>query len=241
MGKRSSSPIVILTGAGISAESGLDTFRDKDGIWSKVDFREVATPEGFAADPAKVHAFYNARRRRLGDVRPNPAHMALARLERDYPGDVTVVTQNIDNLHELAGSKNLIHMHGEIARVWCTNCGQRHEWREDLETNTPCPGCASPGFMRPDVVWFGEMPFHMERIYRLLNECGLFISIGTSGNVYPAAQFVGEAARAGARTVELNLEPSEGATFFEEATYGKAATIVPEFVDRILPGKAANS
>jgi NAD-dependent deacetylase len=228
------SPIVILTGAGISAESGLDTFRDKDGIWSKVDFREVATPEGFAADPAKVHAFYNTRRKLLGTVKPNPAHFALARLERDYPGGVTVVTQNIDNLHELAGSKNLLHMHGELARVWCINCGWRQDWLSDLGVETPCPACASPGFMRPDVVWFGEMPYHMESIYRLLGECGLFISIGTSGNVYPAAQFVEEAAGNGARTIELNLEPSEGAICFDEAIYGKAGTIVPEFVDRLL-------
>ncbi len=234
MNQPPASPIVILTGAGISAESGLDTFRDKGGIWSKVDFREVATPQGFAADPAKVHAFYNARRKLLGEAKPNSAHFALARLERYYPGEVTIVTQNIDNLHELAGSKNLIHMHGELARVWCTNCGQRQDWLSDLGVETPCPACASPGFMRPDVVWFGEMPYHMELIYRLLGACGLFISIGTSGNVYPAAQFVEEASGNGARTVELNLEPSEGATYFDEAIYGKAGTVVPEFVDRLL-------
>lgn len=233
------SPIVVLTGAGISAESGLDTFRDKDGIWSKVDFREVATPEGFAADPVKVHAFYNQRRKGLGSARPNAAHYALARLERDYPGEVTIVTQNIDNLHELAGSKKLIHMHGEIARVLCSNCGQRHEWLDDLGVETPCPACGSTGYMRPDVVWFGEMPYHMERIYRLLNDCALFVSIGTSGNVYPAAQFVEEAARAGARTIELNLEPSEGAQFFDEAIHGKAGTIVPEFIDGIISQNSA--
>lgn len=232
-------PVVVLTGAGISAESGLDTFRDKDGIWSKVDFRQVATPEGFAADPVKVHAFYNQRRKGLGRVRPNPAHYALARLERDYPGDVTIITQNIDNLHELAGSQNLIHMHGEIGRALCANCGTRHDWPDDLDVNTPCPACKSAGYMRPDVVWFGEMPYHMERAYRLLNDCGLFISIGTSGNVYPAAQFVEEAARAGAHTVELNLEPSEGAAFFDEAIQGKAGTIVPAFVERILSGDVA--
>jgi NAD-dependent deacetylase len=235
------SSIVILTGAGISAESGLDTFRDKGGIWSEVDFREVATPEGFAADPAKVHAFYNMRRKLLGKVRPNPAHFALSRLERAYPGEVTIVTQNIDNLHELGGSKNIIHMHGELARARCTNCGQRHDWTADLDTNTRCPACASPGFMRPDVVWFGEMPYRMERIYRLLNNCGLFISIGTSGNVYPAAQFVEEAGRAGAHTIELNLEASEGAHLFDKAIHGKAGTIVPEFVEQILSGKIAMS
>jgi NAD-dependent deacetylase len=189
----------------------------------------------------KVHAFYNTRRKRLGEVKPNAAHFALARLERDYPGDVTIVTQNIDNLHELGGSKNLIHMHGEIASAICANCGQRHSWLIDLGVETPCPACTSPGFMRPDVVWFGEMPYHMERIYSLLNECGLFISIGTSGNVYPAAQFVEEAARAGAHTVELNLEPSEGAYLFDEAIHGKAGTIVPDFVDRILSGKTVIS
>lgn len=231
-----STSIVILTGAGISAESGVDTFRDKGGIWSKVDFRDVATPEGFAADPALVHEFYNSRRKQMGTVAPNPAHFALARLEREHSGSVLLVTQNIDDLHERAGSRNLIHMHGELARALCARCGERHEWREALSTDIPCPACAAPGGMRPDVVWFGEMPYHMERIYAALNEADLFISIGTSGSVYPAAQFVQEAGRAGAHTVELNLEPSDGIDDFAEAIHGPASRIVPAFVERILAG-----
>lgn len=231
--------IVILTGAGISAESGVATFRDKDGIWAKVDYRDVATPEGFARDPKRVHEFYNERRRGMSGVEPNAAHRALARLEREFDGDVVLVTQNIDDLHERAGSTNLIHMHGELARILCANCGNRHEWREDLSVDTACPACRTPFYLRPDVVWFGEMPYHMERIFDALGHCDLFISIGTSGNVYPAAGFVQEAAMAGARTVELNLEPSEGATFFQEAIHGRATEIVPAFVERLLAGRAA--
>lgn len=230
------SSIVILTGAGISAESGVDTFRDKGGLWSKVDYRQVATPEGFAADPARVHAFYNDRRRGLASVEPNAAHAALARLERGFPGDFLLVTQNIDNLHERAGSKKLLHMHGELAGALCANCGMRHAWQEDLSTASPCPSCDSKGFLRPDVVWFGEMPYHMEEIYRALNAADLFVSIGTSGSVYPAAQFVREARHAGAHTLELNLEPSDGIDDFAEAVHGKAGDIVPAFVDDLLQG-----
>ena len=228
------SSIVILTGAGISAESGLDTFRHKDGIWSKIDYRDVATPEGFARDPALVHDFYNQRRRGMTGVTPNPAHAALAELERRYDGDFLLVTQNIDDLHERAGSRKLIHMHGELARALCANCGQRNGWRQDLSREDCCPSCETPGFLRPDVVWFGEMPYHMEAIYEALNKADLFLSIGTSGNVYPAAQFVQEARRAGAHTVELNLEPSEGIDDFAEAIHGKASEIVPAFVARLL-------
>lgn len=228
------SSIVILTGAGISAESGVDTFRDKGGIWSKVDLREVATPEGFAANPKKVHDFYNSRRQRLKSIKPNAAHFALAKLEADHPADVLIVTQNVDSLHEMAGSQNLIHMHGVHTSALCASCGQRHDWDGDMSLETPCPACSSKGYMRPDVVWFGEMPYHMERIYAALNDCDLFLSIGTSGNVYPAAQFVQEAGRAGAHTVELNLEPSAGISDFAEAIHGKAGTIVPEYVDELI-------
>lgn len=228
--------IVILTGAGISAESGVETFRDRDGIWSKVDFRDVATPEGFSRDPARVHDFYNQRRRGLSSVRPNAAHHALARLDRDFPGDLLLVTQNIDDLHEQAGSRRLVHMHGELARALCGNCGQRADWPGDMDTGSICPACTSRGWMRPDVVWFGEMPYHMDKIQAALQSCDLFVSIGTSGNVYPAAGFVMEARRAGARTVELNLEPSEGASFFDEAVHGRATAIVPRFVEDLLKG-----
>lgn len=227
------SNIVILTGAGLSAESGLSTFRDPNGIWAKYDVEDVATPEGFARNPHLVHEFYNMRRRAHVGVKPNAAHLALARLEREIPA-TAIVTQNVDALHEAAGSRNLIHMHGEALKVWCQACDARHAWRDDLSTSTPCPSCAKASGLRPDVVWFGEMPYHMERITRLLAKCQLFISIGTSGNVYPAAGFVAAARKAGARTVELNLEPSQGASLFAEAIYGPATEVVPAYVDRLI-------
>jgi len=226
--------IVVLTGAGLSAESGLSTFRDKDGIWAKYDYREVATPEGFRANPALVHDFYNQRRHAHTDVKPNAAHFALARLEREHSGSVAIVTQNIDALHEAAGSKHLIHMHGELLKALCVRCGERCAWTGDLSLETSCPACDHAGGMRPDVVWFGEMPYEMERISAALADADLFVSIGTSGNVYPAAGFVADARAAGAHTVELNLEPSEGASIFHEALYGRATQIVPAFVDDLL-------
>lgn len=226
--------IVVLTGAGLSAESGLATFRDKNGIWARYDYREVATPEAFAANPALVHEFYNQRRRALAGVAPNAAHRALARLEQEHPAEVLIVTQNIDHLHEAAGSRNLIHMHGELLRALCARCGERHAWQEDLSVATRCPACGEARGMRPDVVWFGEMPYHMERIAEALAGCDLFLSIGTSGNVYPAAGFVAEARAAGAHTVELNLEPSEGASLFAEAVHGRATEVVPAYVARLL-------
>jgi NAD-dependent deacetylase len=230
------SSIVILTGAGISAESGVDTFRDKGGIWSKVDYREVATPEGFARDPAKVHEFYNMRRARLASIGPNAAHSALARLETAFAGDFLLVTQNVDSLHEAAGSRKLIHMHGQHDSALCVHCGQRSAWSGEMSLATPCPACGVTGGVRPDVVWFGEMPYRMDEIYRALRACDLFVSIGTSGTVYPAAQFVRDARKAGARTVELNLEPSENARVFDEAFHGPATEVVPAFVERILRG-----
>lgn len=226
--------IVILTGAGLSAESGISTFRDKDGIWSKHDYREVATPEGFARNPLRVHDFYNQRRRAVKNVKPNAAHLALARLEREHQGSVVIVTQNIDPLHEAAGSRNLIHMHGELLQALCSRCGARRHWEEDLGVETPCPTCGKTGGMRPDVVWFGEMPYHMGAIAEALLAADLFLSIGTSGNVYPAAGFVAEARAHGARTVELNLEPSEGANLFDETIHGPATQIVPAYVDALL-------
>ncbi|MBX2804754.1 MAG: NAD-dependent deacylase [Hyphomicrobiales bacterium] len=228
--------IVILTGAGLSAESGLSTFRDKDGIWAQYDYRDVATPEGFARNPAKVLKFYNRRRRESSGVKPNAAHIALARLERDYPGNVLIVTQNIDPLHEMAGSKNFIHMHGEIGRKLCAHCGDRFDWgEEELLVESKCEACAKPGGMRPDVVWFGETPYRMDEIYEAFTRCNLFISIGTSGTVYPAAGFCAAARQVGARTVELNLEPSEGASAFHEARHGRATEIVPAYVEDLIP------
>jgi NAD-dependent deacetylase len=227
--------IVILTGAGLSAESGVSTFRDKDGIWAKIDYRDVATPEGFARNPAMVLDFYNQRRRQNAHIKPNAAHLALAWLEAEHPGAVLTVTQNIDPLHEAAGSRNLIHMHGEILKALCAECGARHDWGlADITLESMCPACSAPGRMRPDVVWFGEMPYHMERIHEALTGCDLFISIGTSGTVYPAAGFVAEARRAGAHTVELNLEPSEGASLFHETIHGRATEVVPAYIDTLL-------
>ena len=225
--------IVVLTGAGLSAESGISTFRDKDGVWAKYDYREVATPEGFMRNPAKVLEFYNMRRRQSAGVQPNAAHVALARLEADHPGEMQIVTQNVDRLHEAAGSRKLIHMHGEMGQSLCQHCGQRHAWgAEALTALSRCPACS--GSLRPDVVWFGEMPYHMERIYHALGRADLFISVGTSGTVYPAAGFVAEARGAGAHTVELNLEPSEGVSYFHETIHGKATEVVPAYVERLL-------
>jgi NAD-dependent deacetylase len=227
--------IVILTGAGISADSGLDTFRDEGGVWSRYAIEDVATPEAFARNPALVHDFYNMRRETALKARPNGAHAALARLEADYPGTVWVITQNVDNLHEQAGSRNLIHMHGELARLRCTGCGTVHDWLEAASQETVCPACACVGKMRPHIVWFGEIPMDLDRIERLLMACDLFVSIGTSGNVYPAAGFVDMVRGLGrARRVELNLEPSLGQSLFDEGIYGRAGDIVPEFVNRLM-------
>jgi NAD-dependent deacetylase len=227
--------IVVLTGAGLSAESGISTFRDKDGVWAKYDYRDVATPEGFLRNPAKVLEFYNLRRRQNVGVQPNAAHLALARLEDTHPGNVLIVTQNVDRLHEAAGSRNLIHMHGELGQSLCQHCGRRHAWgAQALTVESCCPACSNPGGLRPDVVWFGEMPYHMERIYAALARADLFISIGTSGTVYPAAGFVAEARGAGAHTVELNLEPSQGVSYFHQTIHGKATEVVPAYVERLL-------
>ena len=226
--------IVILTGAGLSAESGLSTFRDKDGIWAKHNIEDVATPQAFARDPERVLEFYNTRRKGAAGVKPNAAHEALARLEKEHPGEVLTVTQNIDPLHEMAGTRRLIHMHGEILKALCAHCGAKEPWQDDLSTQLVCQVCNKSGGMRPDVVWFGEMPYGMEEIYQALGQCELFLSIGTSGSVYPAAGFVMEARAAGAHTVELNLEPSEGASQFARAIHGPATQVVPAFVDELL-------
>jgi len=229
--------IIILTGAGISKESGLETFRDEGGLWSRVRIEDVATPEAYARDPARVLEFYNMRRASMigANIRPNAAHLALAKLEQVWPGEVLLVTQNIDDLHEQAGSTNLLHMHGEMLKVRCDACGHPVAWRTTLSLDDTCANCTTTGRMRPHVVWFGEMPFHMDDIDAALQRCQLFISIGTSGNVYPAAGFVQQVRLGGhSHTVELNMEPSEGATLFADATYGPATEVVPAFVDQIL-------
>jgi len=226
--------IVILTGAGISAESGIQTFRDAGGLWEGHAVEQVATPEGFAADPELVHRFYNLRRAALRTVKPNAAHEALARLAGEFSGAVTLVTQNVDDLHERGGAPDVIHMHGELLSAFCTAC--KHKWRqaEDLTPKTRCPACQTRGGPRPDIVWFGEMPYEMDRIEAGLQSCDLFVSIGTSGAVYPAAGFVQLAHMHRAQTLELNLEPSQGSSFFSETRHGPATQLVPEWVDSLL-------
>ena len=226
--------IVILTGAGISAESGIQTFRDAGGLWEDHPVEQVATPEGFAADPKLVHRFYNLRRAALSRVEANAAHMALGRLQSDFPGQVTLVTQNVDDLHERGGARDVIHMHGELLSAFCSACDHRWRQAEDLTVETPCPACQTRGGPRPDIVWFGEMPYHMERIERALQSCDLFVSIGTSGAVYPAAGFVQLAHMHRAQTLELNLEPSQGSDFFGETRYGPATQLVPDWVKSLL-------
>ncbi|MBB5705502.1 Sir2 family NAD+-dependent deacetylase [Sphingopyxis panaciterrulae] len=226
--------IVVLTGAGVSAESGIDTFRDAGGLWEQHRVEDVATPEAFARDPDLVHRFYDARRAAIQTKAPNAAHAALARLDAAWPGELLIVTQNVDDLHERAGAARLIHMHGEHLNAWCSACDQRSPWTGPLIDRPACPACGLPGTLRPDIVWFGEMPYRMDEIYHALARADLFVSIGTSGAVYPAAGFVREARAGGARTLELNLEPSEGGYWFDEARHGPATALVPQWVDRML-------
>ncbi|TDQ59459.1 NAD-dependent deacetylase [Mesocricetibacter intestinalis] len=228
--------VVVLTGAGISAESGIRTFRAEDGLWEDHQVEDVATPEGFRRNPTLVREFYNARRRKLFDpaVSPNPAHLALAELEKKLGSHFLLVTQNVDNLHERAGSKNLIHMHGELLKVRCVRSDKIYAWQGDIEQHDRCSCCRPPQVLRPHIVWFGEMPLEMDRIYQALAQCDYFISIGTSGNVYPAAGFAREAQLQGAETIELNLEPSLVKSSFSRAYYGKAGEIVPDFVQDFI-------
>ena len=226
--------IVILTGAGVSAESGLATFRGPDGLWEGHRVEDVCTPQAFARDPGLVHAFYDARRAKLGTVEPNAAHRALARLDEEWPGELLLVTQNVDDLHERAGSKRLIHMHGELAKGWCLRCHERFPWSGPMGEGAECPACGTSATVRPDIVWFGEMPYEMDRIDEALRRCDLFVSIGTSGAVYPAAGFVQSARYSGARALEINLEPSLGSYLFHESRVGRAGDLVPQWVDEVL-------
>ncbi len=228
--------IVILTGAGISAESGIRTFRAEDGLWEEQRVEDVATPEGFVRNPRLVQSFYNDRRRQLDTVGPHAAHMALGKLEQEYDGLVTVVTQNIDNLHERGGSKRVIHMHGELLKSLCASCGDRQDLAGDLALDAVCPSCGRQGTLRPDIVWFGEIPYRMDEIITLLERCSLFISIGTSGNVYPAAGFVQTAIQSGSKTIEVNPNPSLVHSYFDEQRCGKAGEMVPPLVQEILTG-----
>ena len=237
--------IVILTGAGISAESGLATFRGPDGLWEGHRVEDVCTPQALARDPALVLDFYDQRRRALSNVRPNAAHEALARLDAAWAGQLLIVTQNVDDLHERAGAKRLIHMHGELLSALCRACGARTPFAGDMIDGPACPACGSAGALRPDIVFFGEIPYRMEEIQEALEQADLFVSIGTSGTVYPAAGFVQLARAAGADTLELNLEPSGGTADgygaagygFAASRFGAATALVPAWVDRLLASR----
>jgi NAD-dependent deacetylase len=226
--------IVVLTGAGVSAESGLATFRGPDGLWEGERVEDICTPEALARDRARVLHFYDERRRRLHEVEPNAAHRALARLDAEWRGGLTIVTQNVDDLHERAGARRLIHIHGELGSALCTHCGARSPFVGEMLPAPPCPACATSGGLRPDIVFFGEMPYRMDEIEQALLQADLFVSIGTSGAVYPAAGFVQLASAAGAETLELNLEPSAGSFRFDEARQGPASRLVPAWVDEVL-------
>ncbi|GAA2006917.1 NAD-dependent deacylase [Microbacterium ulmi] len=230
--------IVVLTGAGISAESGIPTFRAADGLWEGHRVEAVATPDGFETDPDLVLRFYDERRRVAASVAPNAAHRALARLEGALGDGLLVVTQNVDDLHERAGSRNLVHMHGELLRALCGACGARPGWSGDLADRPACPECGER-MLRPDVVWFGELPYGLDRIEQAIVACDVFVSIGTSGAVYPAAGYVALAAAFGARTVELTLVPSDAVVPFDEVRAGPATTVVPGWVDDVLAARSA--
>ena len=234
--KRRINRIVILTGAGVSAESGLATFRDSDGLWEKHDPMEIATPEAFARDPALVYRFYNARKNQLQQVMPNAAHNALAQLQREFPGEVFLVTQNVDDLHERGGSAQVCHMHGELQSMLCTHCDERMLAIADYDAASVCPRCATKGGLRPDIVWFGEIPYYMDEIAQHIANCDLFIAIGTSGVVYPAAGFVREALLVDAMTVEINRELSEVTGYFHQQRQGAATVEVASLVRELLAG-----
>ena len=226
--------IVILTGAGVSAESGLATFRGPDGLWEGHRIDDVCTPEAYRRDPALVHTFYDERRAKLGTVEPNAAHKALGLLDAEWGGELLLITQNVDDLHERAGSKRLLHMHGELRSGWCLACDERFGWEGPMGKGAECLACGVSGQVRPDIVWFGEMPYDMELIDEALHHADLFVSIGTSGAVYPAAGFVQTARYCGAKTLEMNLEPSMGSIFFDESRTGPAGKLVPEWVEEVL-------
>lgn len=224
--------VVVLTGAGISAESGIRTFRASDGLWEDHRLEDVASPEGFTRNPDLVYRFYNERRRQiqLPEVTPNAGHMALAELEQRLGDDFLLVTQNVDNLHERAGNKNVLHMHGELLKTRCNSCQVVSDFIDPFDGQTDCPSCKMVGHLRPHIVWFGEMPFYMDEIYHALSNCDVFAAIGTSGNVYPAAGFVDIALECGAKTYEINLEQSQSYNMFEHGVYGPATQAVPRWI-----------
>ena len=226
--------IVILTGAGISAESGIDTFRDAGGLWEQHKVEDVATPEAFERDPDLVLRFYDMRREAIQAKQPNAAHEALAKLDAAWDGELLIVTQNVDDLHERAGSKRVLHMHGKLLSARCCSTGRAIPWQDDFDDTTECRCCLPGEQMRPDIVWFGEVPMHMDDIIMALAQADVFIAVGTSGQVYPAANFVAMAADSGARTIEINLEPSQQNSLFEEKIVGQAGKTLPEFVARFI-------
>ncbi len=230
--------VVVLTGAGISAESGLKTFRDNNGLWENHSIQDVATPEGFRRNAELVYQFYNQRRRQLlsPSVQPNKAHLALAKLEKSLGDNFTLITQNVDNLHQRAGNKNVLHMHGSLLSARCLASDKCWDIFTNLDNRNQCVCCQPASSMRPDIVWFGEMPKHISKIEELLNDADLFVSVGTSGTVYPAAGFVSQAIQHGAYSLELNLEPSSGHNEFDEKHYGLASELVSQFVDKLLKG-----
>jgi NAD-dependent deacetylase len=233
--------VAVLTGAGISAESGINTFRAKDGLWENHRVEDVATPDAFVRDPDLVHRFYNARRRfhegngqDLRPAEPNRGHLALASFERRFDGQFLLITQNVDALHEKAGSQNVLHMHGELLKMRCAITGEVYAWTSDCSPQSVCDCCDKPGTLRPHIVWFGEVPFYLDAIERALVDCDLFVSVGTSGNVYPAAGFFQVARATGAHTVELNLEPSQNASAFDEGHYGPGTEVIPHYFETLL-------
>ncbi len=231
--------VVVLTGAGISAESGIPVFRSETGLWEQERIEDVCVPEALIRNPKKVHDFYNKMRLTLRDKKPNEAHYALSRLQQegqDLGIETVIITQNIDDLHEKAGSSGVLHMHGFLRSAWCTSCDRRYPWEDDTSPELKCKFC-NHNSVRPDIVFFGEMPYHMEQINAHLITCDLFAAIGTSGVVYPAAGFAMTASSSGALAVEFNLEPSYVKSSFQKACYGKASVTVPAFVDRLLGGE----
>jgi NAD-dependent deacetylase len=234
--------IVVLTGAGISAESGIRTFRASDGLWEDHRIEDVASPEGFHRSPELVQRFYNMRRQQLSEpkIQPNPAHIALAELEAALGENFLLITQNVDNLHERAGSQRLLHMHGELLKVQCQHTGQVYDFDGEITVQSTCRCCQKTQSLRPHIVWFGEMPLHMDEIEDAISQCDIFLSIGTSGNVYPAAGFVRLANYAGAETIEINLEPAANQSAFSTHIYGSAGESVPSWVQRFISEHATS-
>lgn len=226
--------ILVLTGAGISAESGLATFRGSNGLWNGHKVEDVATIDAFERNPEYVHRFYNELKPAISEAKPNPAHLALAKLEKEYTGRVDIITQNVDTLHEKAGNNNVWHIHGQIDQAVCLNCGEVVETWGEMNSQSICPKCHLQGKLKPNIVFFGEQLLYMDHVEKLLRQCDLFLSVGTSGVVYPAAGFVQIAKLNGADTYEFNLEPSANSYLFDHHSYGLSGTTLPPFVNELI-------